>query len=411
MCKYSIKATTFCGIYVDGDRERKPYEADAYINQLGHYCVDNEYALARYSQEYFFEHPTWPTEWKSQSVFMAWQDYLYTGNTDFLVQYYDKLKNEKALLQPLNEKGLLVCTYSGNRKNDIVDWPMSERDGYELKEINLVPNAFYYKSLVIMADIAKVLGEKADCRFFTQKARSLKTAINQQFFDPQKGLYVDAVGSNHVSLHGNMFPLAFGLVENKYKPHLIQFIKSRRMACSVYGAQYLLEALYQENEAEYALILLQEGGERSWLNMLKSGSTITLEAWDIKFKPNLDWNHAWGAAPANIIPRQLFGIQPTSAGFSTFSIKPQTAGLRFGEIKTPTLKGDIIVKFTNDRLQKSYMLELEIPVNTKAELFMPNPYGGKLFVNGKALSKKCKNGFFQFHLSPGNYKISTINNK
>lgn len=411
LCKYSIKATTFCGVYVDGDRERKPYEADAYINQLGHYCVDKEYALARYSQEYFFEHPTWPTEWKSHSVFMAWQDYLYTGNTDFLVRYYDNLKNEKALLQPLNKKGLLVCTYSGNRKNDIVDWPMSERDGYELKEINLVPNAFYYKSLVIMADIAKVLGKKADYRFFTQKAKSLKTVINRQFFDPKKGLYVDAVGSNHVSLHGNMFPLAFGLVENKYKPHLIQFIKSRRMACSVYGAQYLLEALYQENEAEYALILLQEGGERSWLNMLKSGSTITLEAWDIKFKPNLDWNHAWGAAPANIIPRQLFGIQPTSAGFSTFSIKPQTAGLRFGEIKTPTLKGDIIVKFTNDRLQKSYMLELEIPANTKAELFMPNPYGGKLFVNGKALSKKCKNGFFKFHLSPGNYKISTINNK
>jgi len=32
LCKYSIKATSFCGVYVDGDRERIPYEADAYIN-------------------------------------------------------------------------------------------------------------------------------------------------------------------------------------------------------------------------------------------------------------------------------------------------------------------------------------------------------------------------------------------
>ena len=47
MCKYSIKATSFCGVYVDGDRERIPYEADAYINQLSHYAVDREFTLAR----------------------------------------------------------------------------------------------------------------------------------------------------------------------------------------------------------------------------------------------------------------------------------------------------------------------------------------------------------------------------
>src|SRR5262249_21275765 len=51
LCKHTIKATTFAGIYVDGDRERIPYEADAYLNQLGHYAVDREYALARYTQE------------------------------------------------------------------------------------------------------------------------------------------------------------------------------------------------------------------------------------------------------------------------------------------------------------------------------------------------------------------------
>src|SRR5690606_7105379 len=47
LCKYSIKATSFAGIYVDGDRERIPYEADAYINQLSHYTVDKEFSLAR----------------------------------------------------------------------------------------------------------------------------------------------------------------------------------------------------------------------------------------------------------------------------------------------------------------------------------------------------------------------------
>ena len=33
------------------------------------------------------------------------------------------------------------------------------------------------------------------------------------------------------------------------------------------------------------------------------------------------WNHAWGAAPANIIPRYLVGVRPLTAGFSKVLIK------------------------------------------------------------------------------------------
>ncbi|MDA0196955.1 MAG: family 78 glycoside hydrolase catalytic domain [Bacteroidetes bacterium] len=60
LCKYSMKATSFSGLYVDGERERIPYEADAYLNQLSHYNTDREYAIARRTIEYFMENPTWP---------------------------------------------------------------------------------------------------------------------------------------------------------------------------------------------------------------------------------------------------------------------------------------------------------------------------------------------------------------
>ena len=35
---------------LDGDRERTPYEGDAYLQQLGHYSTDRDFALARFSQ-------------------------------------------------------------------------------------------------------------------------------------------------------------------------------------------------------------------------------------------------------------------------------------------------------------------------------------------------------------------------
>ncbi len=62
--------------------------------------------------------------------------------------------------------------------------------------------------------------------------------------------------------------------------------------------------------------------------MIRIGSTITLEAWDNKYKNNLDWNHAWGAVPANVIPRGLWGIKPKTPGFGIATIKPQMSKLK-----------------------------------------------------------------------------------
>ena len=80
LCKYSIKATSFCGYYVDGDRERIPYEADAYINQLGHYSVDREFSMARRTVNHLMMNPTWPTEWILESVLLCWMDYMYRNS-------------------------------------------------------------------------------------------------------------------------------------------------------------------------------------------------------------------------------------------------------------------------------------------------------------------------------------------
>ena len=113
------------------------------------------------------------------------------------------------------------------------------------------------------------------------------------------------------------------------------------MACSVYGAQYLMDGLYEAGEADYGLQLLTDTSDRSWYNMIRIGSTITLEAWDVKYKPNADWNHAWGAVPANVIPRRLWGIRPKTPGYAVASLKPQMSTLKKSSIEVPTIRGTI----------------------------------------------------------------------
>jgi alpha-L-rhamnosidase len=379
LCRYSIAATTYAGVYVDGDRERKPYEADAYIDQLGHYSIDREFTLARYSHEYLIQHPTWPTEWILHSVLMAWTDYLYTGDDRSLRTFYLDLKAKTlsalerpdgliSTVNPAVSKEILTSIH-GEPLRDIVDWPAGERDGYEMRPVNTVVNAFHYQALALMSQIAEAVQKPADAAFYRDRAAKVRQAFNTTLFDPQTGLYVDGEGSSHSSLHANMFALAFDLVPKERMAKVAAFVRSRGMACSVYGAQFLMEALYRSGQADYALSLLTAHTDRSWSHMLDVGSTITLEAWDTRFKPNQDWNHAWGAAPANIIPRLLMGVEPIKPGFRRIRFRPQPGGLEQAALTLPTIRGAVHVSFKIE--PHKVHLQTDIPANTTAQVWVP----------------------------------------
>ena len=430
-CKYSIKATSFTGYFVDGDRERIPYEADAYINQLCHYGVDSEYTLARKTQERTLLHPTWPTEWILSSVLLAWNDYLYTGNADFIKAYYTDLQ-QKALL-PLTDKNGLISSRTGKLTDkikksvhytnkeimrDIVDWPhkggcgvsnndSGETDGFDFTDYNTVVNAYHNKALQVMSFMAKAIGKQADSDFYAKRAKTHKKVFNQLFFDKKKGYYNDGVDTEHSSLHANMFALTFGLVPQKYVKSVTDFVKTRGMACSVYGSQHLLDAVYEGENGAYGKALLTSRKDRGWAHAIYDvGTTISLEAWDNKYKPNQDWNHAWGAAPANIIPMRLMGIQPLTPGFGKMRIKLQPADLKWADLVYPTIKGQVCVSFVN---KNKFEMNVVIPANTEAEVWVPNSSERKqeLYVNGEKVKTKRVRGFYIIdELGSGAYKLS-----
>ena len=387
LCKYTIKATSALGIYIDGDRERIPYEADALINQLCHYTTDREYAMARRSSEYLLDHPTWPTEWILQALIIAWNDYLYTGDKRSIEANYEILK-ARTLQSLRRENGLISTTdgkvadtefrqsirFAGNIR-DIVDWPrcgewqLGEDDNYCLTDYNTVVNAFHYQALVILQKMAELTARTTEAEQLKKECEKLFNDFNSNFFDAKSGLYRDGIATDHHSLHANHFALALGVVPEQHKAEVLRYIRTRGMACSVYAAQFLMEALYQEGVEDYALTLLTKQDERSWYNMVRHNTTITYEAWDDKFKSNQDWNHAWGAAPANIIPRYLVGVRPATAGFEKMVISPQISSLKHVEATVPTIRGAVGVEI--DNTAECYTLKLSIPANTSAEVSLP----------------------------------------
>ena len=352
LCKYSILATSFCGMYVDGDRERTPYEGDAYINQLSQYAVDADYSLARKSHEWLMDHETWPTEWKQHSILIAWADWMWTGDVRSIRKFYPKLKKK------------LLGNYE---RHDIVDYPSKFRDGYRMHSVsNCVIDAFNCRNLEQMSEMAVAIGELEDAKEYRRRFEAAKREFNDRYFSEERQLYVDYKAGEdrwgrYSSLHSNAAALAFDLADRQKVPHVIDFLKMSGMACSVYFSQYLLEAYCRAGHVEQAVKLMSSDGPCSWKAMIDFGATITMEAWSIAAKDNLDMNHAWGAVPANIIARYVCGVTPLTPGFGTISIRPNLGGLKWFKARVPTAKGQIVLNVVGDELS------VEIPSRSIVE--------------------------------------------
>ena len=405
MCKHTMKAVSF----MDGDRERMNYEGDAYINMLGWYACTDDLTLPRFAHEALIGRPIWPTEWIMFSVFMGWEDYRHTGDPTSLKAFYPEL-TAKALM-PLRRADGLISTvnppfknegkdnwcrgaefkkYVGNaihlsEMKDLVDWEPTERDAYEMLPINTVVNAFHVRALQYMAKIAAVLQKPEDEKMFNDAAALTLESLNTKLIDSETGLYVDGEGSKHSSLQGNMFPLAFGLVPPARREKVTAFIKSRGMKCSTYGAQFLMEALFDQNEAEYALSLMTADTDRSWSHMLAIGASMTFEMWDPKFsKYGDDMNHPWSTGPANVLPRKVLGIEPLEPGFSKLSILPRLGKLQWAEGHVTSKCGRVSVRA--ERSGEGLNVTFEIPNAVTARVGLLKSEGSAILLDGKKVA-------------------------
>lgn len=442
LCKHTLKVTPFMGIYIDGGaRERMPYEADAYMQQVAHYCVDREFAIQRYTSDFLIYNPSWPTEWHLHMALMAWADYMATGDSRFLDERYDELK-KKTLMALAREDGLISTRtglvtpeflesihYHGRQFRDIVDWPQGtpanetelrsghgsvtfegETDRYVFSDINTVVNAFHYHNLVLMEKIAGVLGKTEDEQFFKQRASLVKSSFNEKLLDEKAGIYTDGEGVEHSALHANMFPVAFDLAPETNYPEIRDFLQSRGMACSPGMSMYLFDALYKMGAEDYALQLLTSESDRSWMNMIRFGTTVTSEAWDLKYKRNMTWNHAWGAIPAYVISRKICGIEPLEPSFRTIQIKPHPSDLEWASIKHPTIRGSVEVEFENNA--DSYKMNTTIPPNTRSEVYIPlNFQDYTLMQNGEIIQgEEVENHVLVKNVGPGAHLFEITRN-
>jgi len=408
-------------IYVDTPtREREPYEADSYLQQLCHYAVDREFSLARLSTEYLLFKSTWPLEWKIFTIMAAWEDYLHTGDNQFLQKYYPILRNKppQVLLNGFDERtGLITKEFKDDvgENADIVDWPKGLRDSYEYSNCHNVTNAFYFKAMSELEKIADVLGEANDAKKFSMLASRSKEGIQKHFYDQKNCKFKDNIGSNlHHSVQSNSFIVEFGAATKEQATNAAAYLASRgEIKGNVYSAPFLLASMFRNGQELEAINFMtghnSDGTKRksinNWWHMIELGSGSTMEAWDESQDWTVSHSHPWGASPTFIVPREIFGIKPVKPAYELFEIKPLLNSLEYASITTPTIRGQINCSFSKTDL--GYSLSVMIPVNTRAILYLTKD--NKVKLNDEIFRPThTDDGNLIYEIGSGSYEFSIV---
>jgi alpha-L-rhamnosidase len=211
--------------------------------------------------------------------------------------------------------------------------------------------------------------------------------MRAKLYDPKTGAFRDGVGTNHEAVQSSAYAVALGVATPAQAKTAAAYLARRGMACSVYCAAYLLEALYDGGQSQAALRLLTSAGTDSWLHMIALGAGSTMEAWTPTAKPSVTYSHPWGAAPAYIVPQYLFGVQALAPGWSQVLIRPQPASLTRGSVTVPTPRGSVSVSFTSDG--GTFSATVDVPTTATAQVVLPGVRAGqRVWVDGAPVTAR-----------------------
>ncbi len=381
MCERSARQNIQQGIIsVDANREQAPWLADSW--NIGNVLLYNDrdttmidkvvrdYAGEQFPDGYFSacspgsrggEHPA-PShasrpipEWAMYWPMLLWQQYLFSGDETLLREMSPHLTRFMEWIKPyqnstnklLNPPGWRISDYAGGNLPD---------GGY-----NIATACQYYENLRIASRIFSVLGDTNQSNEYGQQAEAVKDGINTHLFNGQ--YYLARTDTNGMYPLASAWALRFDIEPAADKSKILDAIeKAGKPNVGGYGGDALYSGLFNAGGGAFAVRdlaryrLMLEENKACW-----EGFRLVRG-----FQPN----HAWTSYPAYIFLKYICGIQPTSGGFATFDVRPETGGLTFAEGTVPTVKGLITTRWEKSGDGK-FSLSIHVPANTRSAIYIP----------------------------------------
>jgi alpha-L-rhamnosidase len=330
--------------------------------------------------------------WADAATIIPWNMYLAYGDKRILERQYASMKAWVGYMQQNS------TDYLWNKGFHFGDWlfyrPEDDNDGRSaVTNKYLIAQCFFAHSTQLVINAANVLGKKDEAAQYTELLEKIKEAFLKEYVT-LSGQLVSATQTAYVlALNFDMLPesLRQGAAER-----LVRNIKSynNHLTTGFLGTPYLCHVLTRFGYDETAYALLLQETYPSWLYPVKMGATTIWERWD-GIKPDgtfqtpgmNSFNHYAYGAIGDWMYRAIAGIDTDQSGpgYKQIKIMPHIGGgLTFARADLQTYYGKVSShwKSENGRLQ----LEVEIPANTKATVYIPAPAVESVKESGRALA-------------------------
>ena len=317
------------------------------------------------------------TGWADVCTIIPWNMYLAYGDKKILEQQFNSMKAWVEFMR-------------GKSKNDLWntgfhfgDWlfyrPFDDNDGRSaVTDKYLIAQCFFAHSTQLLINAANVLGKKDEAESYAALLPKIKEAFLKEYVTANGRLVSNTQTAYVLALNFDMLPeqqrpdAARRLADNvkNYDNHL---------TTGFLGTPYLCHVLTRFGYDSLAYQLLMQPTYPSWLYPVKMGATTIWERWD-GIKPDStfetptmnSFNHYAYGAIGDWMYRVVAGIDTYSdaPGYKHIKIQPHVGDkLEYANADLKTYYGNVSSHWKRDG--DKLRLDIEIPANTRATVFIP----------------------------------------
>jgi alpha-L-rhamnosidase len=334
------------------------------------------------------------TAWCDAGVICPWTIYKAYGDTRIIERCWEPMVKFIQWRKAASKDFLGV-----NHGNNWGDWLAIN----ESTPIEYIDSIYFAYSTKLVGEMAEAIGRTKEASDYRELFEQIKTAFNRKYVKPDATLTVDTQTAYAQALFADLFPV------NQRAPaaeHLAKKIRGNetRMATGFLGTRPLLPVLSASGQNDLAVQLLQSRKFPSWGYEIEQGATTIWERWNSYTKDkgfggeqNASMNsfahYAFGAV-CEWMFSGLAGIDSEGVGYQRIRICPMPPSpesnpdhepIRWVKAHYDSIHGRIATawKRAGDRFE----LEVSIPANTTATVYLPAKDRESVQENGQSLSK------------------------
>jgi alpha-L-rhamnosidase len=360
------------------------------------------------------------TAWCDAGVICPWTVYKAYGDTRILERCWEPMVKFIKWRQS-ESKDFLGVTHG----NDWGDWLALN----EKTPLDYIDTAYFAYSTRLMSDIAQALGKAKEADEYRELFANIKMSFNKKYVKPDGTLTVDTQTGYALALSMDLLP---DDLRAKAGSRLAQRIVANDslMGTGFLGTKALLPALSSVSQQDLATRLFQSHKYPSWGYEIEQGATTIWERWNSYTKEDgfaggqnaamNSFSHYSFGAVCEWMFSNLAGIDSDGAGFKKIIIRPMPPSPKSNPDHKPidwvrahydSIHGRIATSWKREEDQ--FKLEVTIPPNTTATVYLPASDSAAISESGGDLAKanglkllRMEDGRAVLAIDSGQYKFA-----